>query len=261
MFERRLLPGGVTALVSTMLESDGFLAAFTERTGGQSPSPYDSLNLGYSTLDDGANVAANRDRVRSALGAGRFTFGHQVHGARVSRVGEARAGAGYDDPAATLPRTDAMVTSRRGVPLAVLTADCVPIAMADPSVGRLVVIHAGWRGVAGGIVQRAVAAFPEPRRVRAAVGPAIAPDHYEVGPDVAAMVEAGAGGHAVVVRGEGQGRPRVDLPGTAGAVLRSLGVRDVEVAELCTACLVERFFSHRRDGPTGRQALVAVRLT
>jgi YfiH family protein len=258
MFERRTLPGGVTALVSTMLEANGFLAAFTERTGGASPPPFDSLNLGYSTLDDARNVAANRDRVRAALGVGRFTFGHQVHGARVSRVGRTRAGAGYDDPARTLAGTDAMVTTMRGVPLAVLTADCVPVAMADPSSGRLGVVHAGWRGMAAGVLQRAVAAFPEPRRIRAVVGPAVGPDHYEVGPDVADMILTGTSGNAVVIRGEA--RPRVDLPGTAAAVLRDLGVRDVDVAGLCTGCLAERFFSHRRDGPTGRQALVAVRL-
>jgi polyphenol oxidase len=260
MLERRRLADGVTALVSTTMEADGFLVAFTERTGGCSSSPYESLNLGYSTEDRPANVSANRDRVRLALGLPPFTFGHQVHGARLSRVGAGRAGAGYADPARTLAATDAMVTALAGVALAVLTADCVPVALADPRAGLLAVVHAGWRGIAAGVLQRAVGTFPDPPEVRAAIGPAVGPDHYEVSEEVAAEVAAGAAGRAIVHRDGAGARPRLDLPGTARRVLETAGILRIELSESCTACEPARYFSHRRDGPTGRQALVAGRL-
>ena len=257
-FERRALGRSGYALVSVSLERAGFLAAFTERTGGTSPEPFDSLNLSQAMGDDARLVAANRRRVLDALGLRPFASAEQVHGAGVARVGRRRAGAGFRDAESRIPKTDALVTSAVGLPLAILTADCVPIAMASPESGLLAVVHAGWRGLAAGILPKAARAFDDPADVRVAIGPAIGPCHYEVGEEVADAVGRASETGAVTERRGG--RVFLDLAGTTRRVLRSLGIRRVDVADLCTACERRRFFSHRRDGPrTGRQALVAVR--
>jgi YfiH family protein len=255
--ERRQLGNGTKALVSTTLEASGFLAAFTERTGGVSPTPYDTLNLGLRTKDSARRVVENRRRITEALGVPAFATGEQVHGHNLVRVGERRAGAGFGQAGEALPKADALAVRRRRVPVAVLVADCLPIALGSPKERLLLVVHAGWRGVAAGILARTIGAFERPSEVRAAIGPAIGPCHYEVGDDVAAAVAGGSGVGAAAER-RGGGRRFLDLPRTAAEALRAAGVRGVEVSGLCTACHEDRFFSHRRDGVTGRQALVAM---
>jgi YfiH family protein len=256
--ERRPLAGGAYAVVSSSLERAGFLAAFTERTGGVSPAPFDSLNLSLSTDDDPANGRENRARVVSALRIPPFASAYQVHGSGAVRVGAERAGAGFDDPEARLPPADILYTKRRGVPLAVLTADCLPVVLAAPDEGTVAVVHAGWRGLAAGILASAVSLFEEPAALLAAVGPSVGPCHYEVGEAVAREVDFGSGGRAVT--GRGGSSLSLDLAGTACATLKTLGVDRVEVSGLCTACEGDRFYSYRRDGATGRQAAVAMRL-
>lgn len=258
MLERRNLPNGVIALVSSALESEGFLAAFTERERGTSRGAFHSLNLGLRTGDDLDRVAANRSRACEALAISHFACGRQVHGANLERVGLERADAGFMDPSSAFDATDALITSDAGIALAILTADCFPLALADPRHGTVMVVHAGWRGIAAGIIGRAVAAFDDPRSVKAAVGPGIGVDHYEVAENVAAAVTAGAETDAVV-RTNG-GRVHLDLGATVERSLRGRGVRHIETAEVCTACEEERFFSYRRDSVTGRQALIAMRL-
>jgi polyphenol oxidase len=256
--ERRRLTRGIHAVVSTALGGKGFLAAFTERNGGVSESPYRSLNLGFHTGDRPEDVAENRQRAVAALEVPPFASAEQVHGAAVVRVGEARAGAGFEGNRDEVPGADALAVTRGRLPIAVLAADCLPIALASPSEGRVVAVHAGWRGLAAGILDRAVGMFEAPSRVVAAIGPAIGPCHYEVGEDVALAVAAGSTGGVVTERRDG--RLFLDLPGTASRILRAVGVRSVERADLCTACESRRFFSHRRDGVTGRQALIAMRM-
>ena len=246
-------------MVSTTLESDGFLAAFTERERGTSNGPFRSLNLGLRAGDDPDRAIENRSRVCGALGIPSFACGRQVHGAHVEHVGPERAGAGFDDPFSAFGATDALISSEPGVALAVLTADCFPVALADPRRGTIAVIHAGWRGVASGIIGEAVRAFnDDPAKLKAAVGPGIGPDHYEVGEDVASAVSAGTEGQAVIRR-DGP-RIALDLGATVERSLRARGVTQIETADVCTACGEDRFFSYRRDGVTGRQALVAMRL-
>jgi YfiH family protein len=261
MFERRTLEGGVRVLVPKRLESAGFLVAFTERTGGLSTGPHAELNLGLGTADDPKNVAENRLRACRALGIGEFALAQQVHGARQVRVGPRHRGAGFIDASTAVSNADALVTATRNLPMAVLTADCVPIALVDPEKGSVALVHAGWRGVAAGIVAAALDAFAEPGRLLAAVGPAIGPDHYEVGPDVALAVSAATEGGAVLLGGR-TANQRLDLPGTVVRILKERGVRPghIEPAGICTACEPERFFSYRRDGETGRQALIAARM-
>lgn len=238
------------------LEDAGFLVAFTERRGGVSEPPYATLNLGFRTGDRPEDVRENRQKVVDALGVPPFAIAAQVHGAGVVRVGEGRAGVGFDG-SSPVARADALAVTRPRVPVGILVADCLPVALASPREGLLLAVHAGWRGLAAGILDEAMRSFERPGGVRAAVGPAIGPCHYEVGEDVALAVAAGSAAGAVTERRAG--RVHLDLPATARRVLRAAGVRRIEVAEVCTACEEGRFFSHRRDEITGRQALVAMR--
>jgi YfiH family protein len=151
-----------------------------------------------------------------------------------------------------------MSTTTPGVALSILTADCVPIVAASPGRGLLVVAHAGWRGIAGGIVATVAGRFEDPSDVGVALGPPIGADHYEVGDDVASAITAGT--EAGVVSARRDGRVHVDLVATIRAELGACGIEDVQDTGLCTACHPDRFFSFRRDGTTGRQAAIAVKL-
>ena len=256
--ERRHLGGDLYALVSASLERAGFLAAFTERTGGLSPAPFDSLNCSLVTDDDPSNGRENRARVIAALGMPPFASGYQVHGTTIARVGWEQTGAGFGEPDTRLPATDGLITTSAGLPLAVLTADCLPVVLAAPAEGKVAVVHAGWRGLAGGILRRAMQAFGDAADVRGVIGPAVGPDHYPVGEDVAVAVGSGCDSGAVTVRRDAS--LHLDLAATARGELERLGVRGVEVAEECTACEPKRFFSHRLEGTTGRQLGLAMRL-
>lgn len=249
---------GVTFLTAEEMEARGFLVAYSERTGGASEAPFDSLNIGYATGDRPEHVRENRDRLTRAIDLPPFAAAHQVHGAAVARVGGQRAGAGFEGPPSPLGQADVLAVSQPRIPVAVLVADCVPLALASPEDSLLVAVHAGWRGLAAGVVGHALRAFDRPDRVVAAIGPSIGPCHYEVGEDVTLAVAAGSDVGAVTEHRDGS--LFLDLPGTVARVLRAAGVKEIEVAEECTACEPARFFSHRRDRETGRQAMLAVRM-
>jgi YfiH family protein len=211
------------------IDLPGGTALFTTRRGGVSEGPFASLNLGLWTDDDPARVAENRERVRSAAGAGRLLQGRQAHGVRVVVDGQG------------IEEADGQVTSAPGVAAIVLVADCLPVALAGPE--RVGVVHAGWRGLADGVVEEGVAAVGA---VAAAIGPGIGPCCYEVGDDLRAVF--------------GTTEPTLDLKAIARARLEAAGVREIHDCGLCTSCDAERFFSHRRDrGITGRQAGLAWR--
>lgn len=259
MLERTKLANDLTVLRSSKMHDDGFMVAFAERTGGVSDGPYRSLNLGLKTGDDAVSVGENRARLCVGLGILSFASGEQVHAAKVARVGPKARDAGFTSAETAIAGADALWTTSKDVPLAVLTADCVPLALANATAGVVAVVHAGWRGIAAGIVHAALERMGEPADVRAVTGPAVGPDHYEVQQDVAFAVSAATEGGAVV---EGKGdRIRLDLPATVARILREHGVRAVERSEECTACDGRRFYSFRRDGDTGRHALVAMRLS
>jgi YfiH family protein len=256
-FERRDLGSGSYALVSEELASLGVLAAFTERTGGASEAPFDSLNVSFSAGDEPERVAANRRTIVHALETPPFTLVHQVHGPRIVRVGGKRSGAGFEPGSPPVADADGMATSSERVPLAVQTADCMPMILASANEALVAIVHAGWRGFAAGVVAEGAALFEEPAGVRAAIGPTIGPDHFEVGEDVALAVAAGSDEGAVTEKRDGS--IFLDLVATARRVLRAAGVRKVEDTGICTACEGERFFSYRRDGETGRQLALAMR--
>ena len=219
---------------------------FTTRRGGVSRRPFASLNLGPWTDDQPARVAENQARAAALAGLGRerLALGHQVHGTAVARVAAAPDGTvaeGVDGHATALP----------GVAAVVLVADCLPVALA--AAGAVAMLHAGWRGLADGILAEGVAALRElgaTGPVEAAIGPGAGGCCYETGDEVRARFDAR---HA-------HGR-RLDLKGAARAQLEAAGVAAVHDAGLCTLCGDRAlFFSHRREGGrTGRQAGIAWR--
>ena len=215
------------------VELPGARVAFSTRVGGFSDGPYESLNLGILTEDDRDRVLSNREHLAGVLGIGEVAMGLQVHGADVAM---------WDAPSTELIEVDGHVTDRPGLALLVLTADCLPVALAAP--GRVAMLHCGWRGIAAGIIARGLEAFDEPPV--AVVGPGIGQEHFEVGPEV---LEAFAD-----VPEAADGR-MLDLRAVAEARLRAAGVEDVRHVDLCTYEREDLFFSHRRDGGvTGRQA-------
>ncbi len=223
---------------------------FTTRRGGVSAAPYDTLNLGMLTADDPANVSANRDRVAALTGVPRERTlqGLQVHGTAVRRARE------LPDPAAPLDDADGQATALHGVAAVVLTADCLAVALVAPE--AVAIVHAGWRGLAGGVLAEGVRALRElgaAGAVHAAIGPGAGACCYETGPEVhAAFAPYGPGAR----RGA-----NADLKHVARSQLEQAGVAEVLDVGLCTLCAPRGlFFSHRRDGAaTGRQAGVVWR--
>ncbi len=223
---------------------------FTTRRGGCSRGPYASLNLGRWTDDDPTDVERNRESLQQALGV-RLAFGGQVHGTHVRRV---TASPDQDPRAGTAPaEADGQLTALARVAPMVLTADCLPIAIGGGGVVGM--LHAGWRGLAGGIIARGVAALRElsgsGQPVVAAIGPGAGSCCYEVSEDVHDQFAAR---EADLRRG-----CNLDLKAIATLELRRAGVADVHDAGLCTICSDPAlFYSHRREhGVTGRQAGIA----
>jgi YfiH family protein len=221
-------------------ELPGARVLFTTRRGGVSSGPYRSLNLGLGTEDDPEAVRVNRRRVVAL--AGRATVGgRQVHGAAVRRVRQ-------PDPPRGEP-ADGQATARADLAPVVLTADCVPVALAGPD--AVAMLHCGWRPLAGGIVTEGVRAVRElgaDGALAAAIGPGAGGCCYEVGDEVREAFTR----HGEAVR---SGR-NVDLKEVVRRELVAAGVEEVHDAQVCTLCGdPELWFSHRRDGGrTGRQA-------
>lgn len=237
----------------------GIAHGFSERTGGVSPAPYTSLNFGARGGDAIGNVRENRRRFFAALGMsdGSLAIPRQNHSAMLHVVD------GTEDLASLVG--DGVITAVPGVALMVLAADCVPVLIADPVQRVVAAVHAGWRGVAGGIaaraVQRLAAEFGAcPGDVMVALGPAIGPCCYEVGSEVIAAVAevTPAAPEQFSIPGP-RGRPSLNLHAAIAAQLRGCGVPTGQIDTLsdCTSCANHRFFSHRREGaPAGRGAAV-----
>lgn len=224
------------------------------RHGGVSGPPWQGLNLGAQVGDEAGAVAANRARWARALAA-QPVWLTQVHGAHVVRIGL--------DDLGSLPATaDAAWTDERGVACTVLVADCLPVLLASRD-GRVVAAaHAGWRGLAGGVLEATLAALQAgagvtPAELVAWLGPCIGPQEFEVGADVLQAFGARSKSAPRFVsqpRPDGSPRWRADLPGLAADRLAAAGVTQVVFSGLCTVGDVSRFFSFRRDGRTGRMA-------
>jgi hypothetical protein len=220
----------------------------TTRTGGASKPPYDTFNLGDHVGDDPAAVAANRTRLAEAigLGPGRVVWMNQVHGVRVEVVDEPRNTA--------VDATDALVTSSPRLALAVITADCVPVLLADARAGVVAAAHAGRVGAQHGVVARTVEVMQSlgarPADISALLGPAVSGPNYEVPAAMADDVEATLPGSRTTTS---RGTPGLDLRAGITRQLRDLGVTAIDVDPRCTVA-DRALFSHRRDAPTGRLA-------
>ena len=234
-------------------------ALMTTRAGGVSAEPCDALNLGLSVGDDPVSVHANRQRVEARVGRP-VVWPNQVHGTEVRRVGRRDAGT-------AMPPADALWTDEDGVALAVLVADCLPVLLSARDGRAVAVAHAGWRGLAAGVLESTLRALQQGCGCRAAelvawLGPCIGPRHFEVGADVLRAFGDASGVDSAFrwqPRSDGSPRWRADLPALARQRLRALGVDAIGGGEHCTYEDRLRFFSHRRDGRTGRQAALVWR--
>ena len=222
----------------------------TTRAGGVSKPPFDTFNLGDHVGDEPEAVTANRKRLAAAIGLDddHVIWMNQVHGDRVERV---------DGPRDTaVPDTDALLTTTPRLALAVVTADCVPVLMADARAGVVAAAHAGRVGAQRGIVARALeamlAAGAQLDDVSVLLGPAVSGANYEVPEEMAAEVEAALPGSRTTSR---RGTPAVDLRIGIVHQLNTLGVKAIDVDPRCTVD-DPSLFSHRRDSPTGRLASV-----
>ena len=226
------------------LKLPGAHVAFTDRRGGVSTGPYDSLNLGILTEDDQQSVEENRRRAATALGADpeAVAMGWQVHGPEILEWEGPPQNGGFAHAGADLPKVDGHTTTASNVPLLVLVADCLPVALVGSD--RVTMLHCGWRGLAAGIIERGLEQFPEPPR--AVLGPSIGVCCYEVGEEVLSEFTD--------LQGVANGR-MLSLNAVAQRKLQAGGVTLIDSFPLCTSCHPELFFSHRRDnGVTGRQA-------
>ena len=228
-----------------------YRVAFSTRLGGVSDAEFASLNLGILTDDDPARVVVNRTRLCAAVDADPdgATMAWQRHGGTVTRA-QPR---GIVTPGTVYDHCDGLWSDEPGRAMLLLTADCMPIAIAR-SEGRepaVEILHAGWRGLLAGIVAAGVRAIGA-RTLNAAIGPSIGPCCYEVGDEVASPFREAFGDDVV------QDGNRLDLWTSAERALRAAGVEQIDRFDLCTSCNGDRFFSHRRDhGRTGRQGVIA----
>jgi hypothetical protein len=226
----------------------GVQAFVSDRFGGVSEAPFDTLNLGNHVGDDEGRVAENRRRVARACGVDpeHLVIVRQVHSNEVLEVGAPLVGG----------EADALVSGTEGLALAVLVADCVPLLLVDGASDLFGVVHAGWRGLRAGVLAAAISRFEAPASVRAFMGPCISPAAYQVGPEVARHFASVPG---AILADQGD-RSRLDLRAAAAAQLRELGIADerIEFSRQVTDGGAT-FFSDRAARPCGRFALVATR--
>jgi len=228
----------------------------TSRNGGLSQGVYagaegaGGMNLGDHVGDAAPVVAQNRAALTALLpGAPRWL--RQVHGTRVVDLDALPAG----PDGAAVPEADAAFTRRPGTVCAILVADCLPVLFADRAGTVVAAAHAGWRGLAGGVLENTIAALGvPPQELLAWIGPGIGPDHFEVGQEVA---DAFVGHDAAAARHFRPGQPGkwwADLPGLARRRLQAAGLAAVSGGHWCTVATPTQFWSYRRDGPCGRMA-------
>ncbi|UTA48847.1 peptidoglycan editing factor PgeF [Simiduia sp. 21SJ11W-1] len=227
-------------------------AAITTRAGGVSSGPYAGANMALHVDDEPANVAANRAQLMQQLGLEHIQWLEQIHGTDV-----------IDAEVDGLTRTaDGCLTDRPGLACAVLTADCLPILLCERNGAQVGALHAGWRGLAKGIVARAVTRFDAPaRQLMAYLGPAIGPSQFEVGVEVLEaffeLANTQASADAVAAAFTPAQKPlkfHADLYQLATLALKQAGVHAVYGGNYCTASDPERFYSYRRAAVTGRMA-------
>jgi YfiH family protein len=238
--------GGLAPLTANNLQADGLLHGFFLRTGGVSEGIYASLNCGRGSKDARHHIEENRARVASQLGtASALLIGpYQVHSAKAVIVTEAWK----PDEA---PAADAVVTNVRGLAIGVLTADCVPILMADRQAGAIAAVHAGWKGAIGGVIESAIDAMKslgaDPARISAAIGPAISQAAYEVSAEFkATFLAASQASEKYFTQIDGN-KPHFSLTAYVKDRLERCGVAGVQDTAMCTYKNESILFSYRRS--------------
>ncbi|MEQ5817554.1 peptidoglycan editing factor PgeF [Marinobacter sp. NFXS11] len=230
---------------------DRVRAISTTRAGGVSDRPWNSLNLGVHVEDNPEHVQENRRRLAESLGldSARIGWLNQVHGTEVVELTQSSVG--------QTAKADASYTRYPGIACAILTADCLPVILADRQGTVVGAAHCGWRSLSGGVIENLVSemAVP-PETLQAWLGPAIGPDSFEVGPEVrdAFIKHDPEAVHAFKAKGARSAHFMADIYALANLRLNHLGVYNVTGGGLCTVQNPDRFFSYRRDGQTGRMA-------
>lgn len=262
MIEKKTNPLSIWCF-ENLLGHEGMDHFVTTRRGGASKPPYHALNLSFNVGDDPERVLNNRITMAQALGMplASLTTAKQIHEAHVTIVSEALRGKGATDYQGAIDDTDAMVTNVPGICLMVLSADCVPILLWDPTKTVVGVVHAGWKGTLHGIARKTVEVFEKhfgssPHDMRAGIGPSIGPCCFEVDSDVISQVrdllETGGKHFCSNVTDE---KGYVDLWSANQEQLVQAGIPadHIEVARTCTCHRADLFFSHRcEEGRTGR---------
>jgi YfiH family protein len=249
---------GPVVLRSELLTARKVRHGFSTRIGGVSEGPFATLNVAVGPGDRKELVEENLRRFAAAIEVDpeRLYQTSQVHGADVRMIVP-----GDDRLAVVQENADALVAHDPSTAVGVRTADCVPILLHEANTHVVAAVHAGWRGVVGGVVQSALAHLAirarGSRGIAAAIGPCIGPCCFEVGEEVAtALSDAAPGDERVVLRD--RPKPHVDLRRAVRLQLQALGVHDVEDVPGCTRCDAEKFFSHRRDGARSGRLIAAI---
>jgi YfiH family protein len=251
----------LTYLTLSQWEKEGIQIGFSTRWGGVSSSPYGTLNLGFHVGDAPDKVQVNRHLWLQEwdVSSQEVVLGEQIHGTRVRYVTDKDGGQGSESLATTITSVDGLIT-RSHIGLVALFADCVPVFFYHPGLKAVGIAHAGWRGTAGKIVQNVLkeleALGGNPKEAWVAIGPSIGPCCYEVDQKVIQEFTQNYSDLSFVQPQE-NGRAMLDLKKANELALREAGIpqKHIWVAQECTACQTDSFFSHRREGPqTGRMA-------
>jgi YfiH family protein len=278
-FVYTMLPGepGLFYLTNWMRQFPGLTAGITSRVGGVSAAPYTALNMGLHVADQPEHVVENRRRTAEAVGAplAHWVYGEQIHGCEVAVVGAQDQGSGTQERETELKGRDAFVTGERGIVLAALFADCVPLFFLDPVTGAIGLAHAGWKGTAAAIAARTVEAMArqfgsKPEQLQAVIGPSIGACCYEVDDRVIAAMDRVLD-EVLPKLSESDGPERrkafyqpvsankfmLNLQQVNRQIMIKAGIAasSIEITERCTSCGTDRFYSHRKEaGHTGRMA-------
>jgi len=263
-FQRHTEKGLVYFTIPSFTATGLVVHGFSGRPGGVSQNSYESLNLSILTQDEPGDVLENRRRFAEVLGisAADMIGAHQVHEDRICQVTVQDKGRGSIDPATVIPATDALMTNESGLALTAFFADCVPVFFLDPIHKAIALTHAGWKGTVAKIAAKTVQAMEQayqtqPSQLLAAVGPSIGPCHYEVDEPVMKRFRTAFPGQekSIFSPADKANHAQLNLWQANALQLQEMGVpaENITVAELCTYCQQEDFFSHRR-GMAGRQA-------
>lgn len=265
-FIRQAEQGIVYYTIPSFTETGLVIHGFSGKQGGVSQGSYESLNVSILTQDKLENVLENRSRFARVLGItlAEMVGAHQVHEDRIYRVTALDRGRGSEEPSSVIPATDALMTNEPGLALTAFFADCVPVFFLDPIHKAIAVAHAGWKGTVAKIAAKTVKAMQEayktnPDQLLVAVGPSIGPCHYEVDAPVIAKFQSAfpEQEQQILSPADKASHAQLNLWQANAIQLQDIGIpaKNITIAELCTFCYQDEFFSHR-GGMAGRQAAV-----